>query len=143
MTNREIFTKAHQIARNTVATVGDYAYALKLALQDLYAEIKAPKNDTKATSLDQFIQSTEDTTEETAQTHEEPAQHFDTGVQLSQFLLKYFKAEGYNTRKIGIMSTAKRAIRVRIKDASINFDYVNDIVKRYTPSNLTSVVIYA
>ena len=39
MTKSELFKKAHKIARNTVAIVGNYSIAFKLALISLYKEM--------------------------------------------------------------------------------------------------------
>lgn len=36
MTNSELFTKAHKIARNTVKFVGNYMIAFSLALKEVY-----------------------------------------------------------------------------------------------------------
>lgn len=40
MSKSEIFKKAHEIARNTVALVGDYMIAFSIALKNLYKEGK-------------------------------------------------------------------------------------------------------
>ena len=40
MTNSEIFIKAHQMARQTVAIVGNYFIAFRLALKKVYAVLK-------------------------------------------------------------------------------------------------------
>lgn len=39
MTKSEIFKKAHQIAKSTVAVVGNYSIALSLALKEVYASL--------------------------------------------------------------------------------------------------------
>ena len=39
MTKSELFKRAHKIARNTVAIVGNYSIAFKLALISLYKEM--------------------------------------------------------------------------------------------------------
>ena len=41
VTNKEIFNKAHEIARETVAAVGNYSIAFKLALKRVWALAKA------------------------------------------------------------------------------------------------------
>ena len=40
MTNSEIFIKAHQIAKKTVAIVGDYRMAFSFALKSVYQDLK-------------------------------------------------------------------------------------------------------
>ena len=41
VTNKEIFNKAHEIARETVAAVGNYSIAFKLALKRVWVLAKA------------------------------------------------------------------------------------------------------
>lgn len=41
MTKSEIFTKAHAIAKKTVAIVGDYVVALSLALKEVYKSMSS------------------------------------------------------------------------------------------------------
>lgn len=44
MTNSQIFKKAHQIARQTVAIVGNYMIAFSLALKSVYAALASTEN---------------------------------------------------------------------------------------------------
>lgn len=41
MNKSQIFTKAHQIARQTVEIVGDYIIAFRLALKEVYSQTKS------------------------------------------------------------------------------------------------------
>ena len=45
MTNKEMFIKAHKIARETVEVVGNYSIAFKLALKQVWAVAKAEKKE--------------------------------------------------------------------------------------------------
>ncbi|QHZ59788.1 hypothetical protein HWD03_gp109 [Alteromonas phage vB_AmeM_PT11-V22] len=43
MSNSQLFKEAHRVARNTVEQVGDYQIAFTLALRELIAEQRKPK----------------------------------------------------------------------------------------------------
>lgn len=116
MTKHDLFIKAHTLARNTVKAVGDYAIAFKLALKALYTNPK--------TSLKPKFGNTA----KTAKSVKTKKVSLNTSVEASQYLLKHFKNEGINTRRIGVMSMNKTTVRIRIKDATIATSYVEKAV---------------
>lgn len=64
---------------------------------------------------------------------------------LSQALLSFFKSEGYNTRKIGVMAKGKNKVQIRVKDHAITLEYVKQVLTQFwvADSGIQIVLFYA
>ncbi len=113
MTKSEIFKNAHKLARVLVTKVCDYAYAFKLALLKVYADLKANAN-----ALVELAN---------AMAKNEPTKarpHFDDVKHLAKFLREFLASQGYNSKQINVRIKNELTVMLIIKDESINFNII-------------------
>lgn len=103
MTKRELFKKAHQIAKETVKAVGDYRIALKLALKELHSTNLVAKNYFYC--------------------------HNAKGV--AAFLKEFFRKRGFSSRQVGVRVTSKYRVRIIRKDSAVTYDFVYEVASNF------------
>lgn len=80
-----------------------------------------------------------------AETEVAPVYSMPRAKDLSQALLSFFKKEGYNTRKIGVMAKGKNKVQIRVKDHAITLEYVKQVLTQFwvAGSDIQVVLFYA